>query len=150
MNKVPEAEARALLANALYAHDCDDWSVWRLQPGTHEVSVGLVDADGVGVRMQVVLRFHRGRKTDIAHYLFSVYKQEPHGLERVYQLDAKQWPKLVKTEHMKPHEHWGDKRIMGDRSWSVWTFEQLLAYFTEQTRIEFAPPPEHPEVLILK
>ncbi|MEJ8811400.1 hypothetical protein WKW77_10015 [Variovorax ureilyticus] len=150
MHDIPEAEARALLANVLFAHDCPDWSVWKVQPGTSQIDMGLVDAAGIGARMQVSLKFHRGPKTNLTHYLFTVYRQEPQGLQRVYQLEVRQWPKPVKSEHMRPHEHWGDKRIQGEQSWASWSYEQVLAYFCEQTRIKFEPVPGHPEAFSLK
>lgn len=150
MNDLPEAEARALLASPLYCRDIQDWSNWKLQPGTTQAGMGLVNEDGLGVRMQVSLWFRRGTKTNLTHHVFTVFKQEPHGLERVYQLEVRQWPKQVKDEHMRPHEHWGATRIVGGESWASWSYEQVLAYFCEQTKIVFEPKPEHPEAFELR
>lgn len=150
MIEIPELDARALLTGELYCLDCPDWSNWKLQKGTVETGMGLVDSDGIGVQMQVSLRFHRGDKTNLKHHLFTVYKQESYGLVRIYQLEVRQWPKKVKDAHQRPHEHWGDKRFVGDLSWADWTYEQILAYFAQQTRIKFQPNPPHPEFFELK
>lgn len=121
-----------------------------MQQGLVQTAMGLVDADGLGTRLQVGLRFHRSMKTKLSHHIFTVYKQEPHGLERVYQLEVRQFPKTVKDEHLRPHEHWGKARYVGQESWATWSYEQILAYFCEQTKIVFKPPPEHPEAFELK
>lgn len=150
MNTISEAEARALLAKPLECIDCPDWSGWKMMEGTVQTSMGLVDEFGIGSRLQVALRFHRSAKTKRVTHLFTVYKVEPHGLERVYQLDVRQFPKPVKDEHMRPHEHWGARRLPGTESWATWSYEQVLAYFASQTKILFKPRPAHPEAFELK
>lgn len=150
MNTIPEAEARALLARPQECVDCPDWSGWKLLAGSVQTSMGLVDANGMGTRMQVVLRFHRSAKTKITHHLLTVFKMEPYGLERVYQLDVKQFPRPVKDAHQKPHEHWGALRTLGAASWATWSYEQVLAHFSQQTNIIFLPQPKHPEAFELK
>lgn len=150
MNDLPEEEARALLAEPLYCHEIEDWSDWKLQPGTVQASMGLVDHKGRGVRMQVALWYRKGAKTNLTHHVFTVFKQEPHGLERVYQLEIRQWGKALQDTHQMPHEHWGNARVVGTESWANWSYDQVLAYFCQQTKIVFEPPPEHPEYFALK
>lgn len=150
MTDIPEAEARALLARQLYCHDIGEWSGWKLQQESVRAGMGLVDEQGLGVRLQVDLLFRRSKKTGTAHYIFTVFKQESYGLQRVYQLEVKQWARPVKDEHMRPHEHWGDSRVVGDKSWATWGFEQIIGYFCQQTGIVFQPAPTDPEAFELK
>ncbi|MNT30549.1 hypothetical protein D3C72_1663480 [compost metagenome] len=115
------------------------------------MSCGLLDANGRSAKLIVELRFRRSSKTNVAQYVFSVFRRVlPKGLERVYQLDVMQWPKPVRDQHQMPHEHFGNERNLGDDSWAKWSYDEVLAYFCARTNITFVPPVPHPEELRLK
>lgn len=151
MNDVPEAEARRLLANPLY---CDDYPDWRPPKGTKgklQVSCGLLNAEGVNVRLIADLIFSRSPSTRIVRYKFSVFLRGSSArLERVFQLDVSQWPRGAPSEHHRPHQHFGDNRQLGDATWASWTYDEVLERFCATTNITFRPPLPHPEELRLR
>jgi hypothetical protein len=118
---ITESEARALLANPLYCEDCPDWTPRQQLKGSLETTCGLLDKDGISVRMLLELSFRRSAKTNNVRYLFSVFKRLPRGLERVYQLDVSQWNKPIFDKHNQSHEHIGATRIPGKSSWQQLT-----------------------------
>ncbi|MGS1115991.1 hypothetical protein [Castellaniella sp. UC4442_H9] len=151
MNDVSEAEAREILAAALSCEDCPDWRPPKGTKGIHETSCGLLDSDGVNVRLVVDLIFKRSSKTGIVQYKFSVFRRgSPARLERVFQLDVIHWPKGAPSEHHKSHEHFGDNRTLGDASWEEWTYDDVMGRFRTMTNITFKPPVPHPEELQLR
>ena len=151
MNDVPEAEARQLLASPLFCEDFPDWRPPKGTKGVHRVACGLLDSDGVNVRLVADLIFKRSPKTRLVQYKFSVFRRGPSArLERVFQLDVTQWPKGAPSKHHEPHEHFGDNREVGDAAWSKWTYDEVLARFCAMTNITFRPPLPHPEELHLR
>lgn len=150
MNDVPENEAVLLLSQPLVCEDCRDWEPIKEIIGRHETSCGLLNNQGINVRLFLDMSYRRSPKTNTVRCVFSVFKRLPRGLERVYQLDISQWNKPVNDKHSQSHEHVGTKRIPGDSAWQRWTFDDIMMYFCRRTNITFAPPLAHPEVLQLK
>lgn len=150
MQDIPEAEARALLSGPLRCEDCDEWEPVRIQPGTFTTSAGVLDAHGVGTRLHVNLDYRNSQKTKTIKYVFSVFKRQPYGRDRVYQLEIVQSPSQSKDLHKRAHEHYGKARINVDASWCEWRYDEVLAYFCRQTNIAFEPKPPHPEHFQLK
>lgn len=150
MNDIPESEARALLSTSKFCELDGEWHPENVQPGTYVISAGLVDAEGLGTRMVVELRFRRGHKTGIIRYVFGVFKRNPHGSDRVYQLDVMQSKKPIKNLHDKSHEHIGAFRVSGQDSWVKWQFKDVLEYFCKTANITMSPGPVHPEHFELK
>lgn len=150
MNDIKEAEARALLSHPLKCEDCDDWQPIKTQPGSFTVGAGVVDASGLGTRLYVQLDYRNSRKTQSIKYIFTVFKRQPYGSERVYQLEILQVPKQLKDLHKRSHEHFGDARSKGDASWNDWEYDDVISYFVSRTNIEFCPRPPHPEHFQLK
>lgn len=145
MNIISESEARTLLASPTSCEMEGDWNPEKVQAGTFTITAGLVDQQGVGTRMMVKLQFHRGHKTGIVNYVFSVFKRTPHSLDRIYQLDVRQSKKPIKNLHDRSHEHIGSLRIAGPDKWAQWEFEDVLDYFCTSTNITMRPRPVHPE-----
>ena len=150
MNDIPEAEARSLLNVPSRCEDCDDWEPIRTQPGSFSVSSGVVDQDGVGRRLLVQLDYRNSLKTRSIKYIFTVFQRQPYGKDRVYQLEVFQVPKQLKDLHKLSHEHFGDRKTVGDAAWNDWEYDDVIAYFISQTNIEFFPMPPHPEHFQLK
>ena len=151
MQDPPEAEARAWLAGFLVCDDPGEWVHQRLPKGLVSLSCGLVDSDGVGTGLLLELLFRRSVKTDIEKFVFSVFKLTPHGRLRTYQLDIEKFKSPPKNLHSMPHEHFGDKRIIGTSDWFNWSYEEILYRFCSQTGVKFLPaPPQGPEVFELK
>jgi len=150
MKDIPKEEALSLLARPMFCEDPDDWEPVKLQAGTVILRAGLVDIDGLSAQLQAELMFRRSHKTGITMYKFTVFKRQPYGLERVYQLDVVQSKVRIKDTHSLPHEHIGTSREQGDASWATWGYDEVLAHFCARTNISFKPPPNHPEFFQLK
>jgi hypothetical protein len=76
--------------------------------------------------------------------MFSIFKRNRYGTDRVYQLDVNQGPEPLKDNHRRPHEHWGNRRITGADEWATWGYDELLRYFCTRTGITFLPAPADP------
>jgi hypothetical protein len=150
MRNISEEEARALLSETTCC-ECDrDWAPLGTQFGASSMDIGLVDADGVGTQMQVNLCFRRGHKTGIVRYVFTVFKRQVYGKDRVYQLDVTHSRRPLKNAHKKSHEHMGNVRMLGDATWETWTFDDVLAHFCAKANVVMEPKPSHPEHFQLK
>lgn len=145
MNDVTEAEAKALLGNPLSCVEAPDWQPWKLQPGTCIIEVGVLDNRGINARLLVQLIFRESPRTHRTSYKFSVFKRQPYGLERVYQLSVEQWATGIPDAHKRSHEHFGDQRTIGPKAWESWTFDKVLDHFCKTTNINFDPMIPHPE-----
>jgi hypothetical protein len=88
MRDIPETEARALLGAPLRCEDCGSWQPLKISPDTMVLAAGILDADGVSARMHLELNYRYGHKTKIKMYVFTVFKRNPYGSERVYQLST--------------------------------------------------------------
>lgn len=119
--------------------------VIRTQPGTFTIGAGVVDSAGMGTRLYVQLDYRNSQKTRSTKYVFTVFKRQPYGNDRVYQLEVYQVPKQLKDLHKRSHEHFGDMRSEGDASWNDWGYDDVISYFISKTGIEFNPKPPHPE-----
>jgi hypothetical protein len=150
MHTISEPEARALLAKPLTCPDLDDWRPVREQRGCSVIDGGLIDENGVSTGLYVSLQFQRSISTGLCKYVFTVFKLEPGGAQRVYQLEVKQHPKPPKDLHAWSHEHIGTTRKTGDAEWQKWDYSDVLSYFCDQTNIKFVPPLRHPEAFELK
>lgn len=150
MQDIPESEARALLVELRRCEDAPDWLAIKLQPGSFEVGVGVVDYEGKSANLYVQLLFQRSHKTKIIRYCFSLYKRQRYGLERVYQLQVNHFPRPVHDAHQRSHEHIGKRRVTGDAYWANWRYDDVIAYFCKQTNIAFDPELLHPEYFQLK
>ena len=118
MNHVLESDARLFFEHPLI---CEEYPDWRPSPGLKgEVATGagLLDLRGVGLKLYADLIFRRSPKTYTARYIFSVFRRQLSGNERIYQLDVTQWAGPVKDVHQMPHEHMGTARYVGDDTWS--------------------------------
>ena len=146
MNDVPYEEACRLLAEPQRCEDAPEWAPEKQQPGTWKVTVGVLDKDGIHSSLLVELVYRSNRKTGLTWYKFTVFLRHSWGVERVYQLDARQSTRPIADAHSRPHEHFGAKnRIEGDKSWNVWEIRDALQHFSRRTKIEFFPPVQHPE-----
>ena len=150
MNNIPRNEAESLLSTPLRCEDCTEWTPIKLQPGSVAIETGIVNEMGVGTGLSVRLDYKNSPKTKIIRYQFSVFKRQPYGLDRVYQLTISQTPKLPKDLHSRSHEHMGDFRETGPSEWNSWKYDEVLDYFCRRTHIEFRPLPPHPEEFHLK
>ncbi|WP_146030624.1 hypothetical protein [Castellaniella caeni] len=138
LNDVPEDEARALLAARYTCEDYGEWTTTKASPEAYRVSCGLLDGDGARTNLYVEMFVKVSQKTKITHYKFSVMRRRP--LDgRVYQLEIKVLPRILKDQHQMPHEHIGRHREPGDATWAAWGFNEVLARFVQQTNIEFRP-----------
>lgn len=127
---------------------CPDPAGWvplRTQAGTYRLETGVLGPDGSFGGLSVQLVMHRGNKTGQAYFRFDLFRSTVSGAEPIYGVHIKQAPRALRTQHNMPHEHIGDRRVVGDASWLQWGYAQVLARFCEQTRIEFQPPPSDPE-----
>ncbi len=145
MVDIPESEARHLLDQDLSCIDSPAWIPIKVQPGTLEIEVGVIDTLGRSAGLSVQLIYRYSPRTKRISYRFSVFKRQPYGLERVYQLAIQQWPSQIKDEHTRSHEHFGDRRTIGPKDWDRWTFEQVIGFFCKRTNITFNPSIPHPE-----
>lgn len=150
MRRIPEAEARTILAQRRECPDCADWEPSKTLIGTFTATSGIVNEDGTRSGLFLELIHYRSQKTRITTYKFSVFQMNPSGPRQVYQLDVRRFPKPPKDEHERAHEHIGDSRHDGDKSWDGWSFDDAIKYFCRQTNIDFIPPVEHPENFKLK
>lgn len=145
MHTIPEEEARALLRSPLVCEEVAAWTPQKVQPGVVSCGAGVLSVDGQSVHMYVDLSYQRTQKTRMTKYIFTVFKRQRFGSERVYQLEVTQTPKRIKDTHRLSHEHMGLLRTLGDASWSEWGYHDVLAHFCESANITFAPQPAHPE-----
>ena len=113
--------------------------------GLLETGCGLLDQDGVSLRLLVDLRYRRTEKTNARQYLFTLFQRQPYGLERIYQLDVRQYPRVPKDAHLLPHEHIGKARVTGNAGWANWSYDEAMARFCTMTNIVFRPNLPHPE-----
>lgn len=150
MNNISEEEARALFIQPLICEDCSEWRYSPGVKGEMNTGAGLLNEQGVGVKLYADLTFRRSPKTNTVRYVFTVFRRGITGSERVYQLDITQWPKPVRDLHQMPHEHIGAGRYLGDDSWSTWTYHDVIARFCSQTNITFSPLIPDPEDFKLK
>lgn len=149
MRDIPEAEARALLARPLVCPEAPYWTPHRQQLGTNSLECGLVDADGTRAGLHVHLLVHKGPKTQLSTFKFSVFQMNFGTAERVYQLHIRQAPRPSSNKHDWPHEHLGDVRRIGDAEWLGWGYAKALERFCSQTNITFLPPVNDPEIFEL-
>lgn len=145
MKDIPEAEARALLADRLVCPDAPDWGNHRQKPEISEMESGLINEDRARSGLHVSLFAHIGRRTQLRTFKFSVFRISLGAPERVYQLHIRQAPRLATNKHDWPHEHIGTARVYGDAGWLRWDYAQALAHFCRQTNISFVPPVNDPE-----
>lgn len=149
MQKIPEAEALAIVGELSFCEDIEDWSPMKLQRGTVVCGAGLLDESGQTKKMYVELVYRTSHKTKITKYLFTLFKRFPYGKERVYQLEVTHTPRPIKDAHRRSHEHMGDARTTGGVNWSNWGYADVLAHFSEATNVTFVPAPSHPEAFEL-
>ena len=145
MNDIPESEALALLQLPKFCKDLREWEVVKGQPDTVGIGIGILDAEGLSMRMYAELHYHRGAKTRIASYKFSVFRRTRLAIERVYQLQVNIFPKPVRDKHQLSHEHIGDARYPGDASWATWSYDEVIEHFCRRTNLKFDVRPLHPE-----
>ena len=151
MQDPPEGEARSWLAQALVCDDPGDWVHERIPKGLVSLSCGLVDSEGVGTGLLLEFLFRRSPKTNIAKFVFSIFRLTPHGRLRAYQLDIEQFKITPKNSHSMPHEHFGDKSIDGNATWFDWSYDEILFRLCSQANVEFRPiQPIGPEVYELR
>ena len=144
MIDISEAEALVILSQPKFGNDCC-WVPIKAQSYAKEASVGLLDAVGVRINLQVQLIYQMHPVVGLTSYKFSLFLQKPTGLDRVYQLEIKQYKKMIKSKHQLPHEHIGNKRVNGSDTWTSWGYDEALNYFTKRTNITFAPLVPHPD-----
>jgi hypothetical protein len=113
MLDIAESEAKALLSEELRCINCEPWIPHKVSKFLSTASAGTVDSQGINPGIIVTLDYYLHPLTQFKHYKFSVFKQRPYGLDRVYQLEVRQNNKPLRDAHSKPHEHFGDKRTDG-------------------------------------
>lgn len=149
MINIPESEALVILSQPKFCNDCT-WVPIKTQAYAMEASVGIVDKDGKNMRLLVRLIYQMHPTVGLTKYLFTLFSQKITGLERVYQIEIKQYKKVVKSLHQLPHEHIGDKRVIGSDTWSSWGYDAVLAHFESKTNIVFTPEVFHPNYFELR
>lgn len=115
-----------------------------------EASVGLVDQEGRRINLLVQLIYQSHPTIGLTKYVFTLFTQKITGLERVYQIEVKQFKKMIKSLHQMPHEHIGGTRVNGSDTWSSWGYDDVLAHFESKTNIVFLPKVVHPNNFELK
>lgn len=144
MPTIPEAEARMLLGRQLKCEDAPDW-LPGTTPGALQIQSGLTDERGVKTDLFVDLRMRRDVLRGDVRYMFSVFRTNLYGLDRVYQLCANLASNRIKNAHGRSHEHFGYLRRAGSAGWQKWGYDEILAYFCTQTKIVFVPAPSDPQ-----
>ena len=122
----------------------------KTQPYAMEASVGLVDQEGRRINLLVQLIYQSHPTIGLTKYVFTLFTQKITGLERVYQIEIKQFKKMIKSLHQMPHEHIGGTRVNGSDTWSSWGYDDVLAHFESKTNIVFLPKVVHPNNFELK
>ena len=117
MINISESEALVILSQPKFCNDCA-WVDIKTQLYAKEASVGLVDESGKNMRLLVQLICQMHPTAGFTKYMFTLFSQKITGLERVYQLEVKQYKKVVKSLHQLPHEHIGDNRKIGSDTWA--------------------------------
>lgn len=146
MHTVSETEAIEYLGKPKLCRDAPYWEPRREQPNVHFVECGLLHQDDkLPSGLYLSLQYQRSRTTGMVRYLFTLFKLAPGGPQRVYQLDIRQHARKIKALHDLSHEHVGRRRFNGDPTWEEWSFDDVLRYFCERTRISFTPPLDDPE-----
>lgn len=145
MRNLSESDARYLLKPLTRAVGAGAWTRSKIHPGTDLFAAGLVDENEVPLALEVELKCIRHQTAGKRRFVFSVFKREKYGLEIVYQLDVTQSARPLKDMHRKPHEHMGVRRTVGAADWREWGYDEVLAYFCEQTHIVFDDAPVPPE-----
>ena len=143
MINISESEALVILSQPKFCNDCT-WVDIKTQLYAKEASVGLVDESGKNMRLLVQLICLMNPTVGVTKYMFTLFSKKITGLERVYQLEVKQYKKVVKSLHQLPHEHIGDKRLIGSDTWASWGYDEVLARFVSKTNIVFTPKVPHP------
>lgn len=147
MREIQEHEAIQLLSRPLR---CADMGAWKAVPGKFDKSVagaGLMDEHGQRTDLTVELRFRVDPKHGSKVYVFSVFKRNRYGMERVYQLEINQTRGIPPDQHSRPHEHFGNHRRIGPDKWMRWKYDELLRYFCARTKIDFLVPPADPSTV---
>jgi hypothetical protein len=143
MPELPEADARRLLERPLYNGDWTDWKPKSHQSGTVFTSAGIIDESGKRTKLYVELLVRLDAKNKTASYLFTLYRRNLYGIERVYQLSILQCEKLRMDMHSRSHWHMGSGRYLGQVEWDRWSHAEALAYFCREINLTLdpAPPP---------
>lgn len=104
----------------------------------------------MSVRRYVHLLYRHAYHTGTVSYVFTLFKRQPYGNERIYQLEINQFRRPVKDKHKVPHEHIGTLRRDGDATWASWRYDETIAYFSVAANVAFKPVPLHAEDFQLK
>jgi hypothetical protein len=148
MREMPEEEAGKLLGQTLRCDDVGCWKIVAANAHKCRTGSGLTDEHGAGTGLTVELQFRMDLRRKCRSYVFSVFKRNRYGVDRVYQLDVNQTPDLPQDDHSRPHEHLGHRRYMGPDEWIAWNYDELLRYFCTRTNIRFRLlPPDPAEIL---
>lgn len=151
MHDVPEAEALALLTVPMVCEDPGEWIQQKQPKDRVSIRCGLMNEEGINIRLLLDFEFRRSPKTKIARYIFTIFKITRTGQHRVYQLDVENFKHPPKNSHNHPHEHVGDQRIEGTQEWLAWSYPEVLEQFCRRTHVRFIPaPPSDPEAFTLK
>lgn len=143
MHDCPETEARQLLAPASQCPPC----TWRPSRGPGQrwtLQCGLLTPGGAANGLVVSLSVHVSAETGLRRQVHSVFQTSQWGLQRVYQLDTRNWPRMPRDAHQWPHQHWGSLRQVGDAAWAAWAYSEALGHFLAATNIQFEEPPPDP------
>lgn len=103
-----------------------------------------MDGNSCSTDLSLELIWHQDRKNDHKHFVFTVWRSNSYGAERVYQLDIRLAVKKIRDPHKQSHEHFGTARRRFPEQASSWDFGVSLAYFCTQTNICFRPQPREP------
>lgn len=139
LSDIPEDEARQLLAIPSICPGADPWVPREKPLFGFDAGAGLIDLDGNPRGLYVEMAVSRGRRSQLPHYRFSVYKTGRPHMARVYQLEVTQLPRLPADKHQWPHEHIGRARNIGNADWLRWSYHDALRHFQAATNITFDP-----------
>lgn len=112
---------------------------WTFHQATNvwEMRAGVLDLALQNVSLQVVLETSYRPKTGLQKIRMTLFRVQKFP-QRVYQLELP-GVTVLQCKHQMPHEHIGRDRIDGDSSWQLWSFDQALSRFMQQTNVVFDP-----------
>ena len=149
MIDIPESEALVILSQPKLCYDCT-WAPIKTQAYAMEAVMGLVDQSEQRIRQYIRLQYQSHPVVGSTTYLFTLFSQKITGVERIYQLEVRQYKKPIKSAHQLPHEHIGKSRVNGSDSWSTWGYDEAIAHFGSRTNIVFMPEVVHPNKFELR
>lgn len=146
MSHVAELEAWVAMAIAKHGEPTDQWTQTRGRPHSVSQAFGLVDADGATITgLTVEFIVYTGKQVKHNKYIFTLWRQDLGGLDRVYQQEIVHRAGLRPTDHAYSHEHIGDRRDTAIPAWGALNFRDAVERFCTRcnlTLTETLPDPD--------